>query len=1044
MIMANRVMANGGSSGGPSAGTLGCALALVFGAAAALGCSGSESSGVGRVGRIGQALVTPGPGEVTLSVPALMVLESGAVVASENANMGDRFTVQGEGDGAIVAMGGSGAFIGNDSDVVDVFGRTGIELRDRVEVAGSLFSTGSIIVPQTSTVQGVVVTDYQFDPPEQFTWTYDAPVASQGPVALEPNQTASKDPGRYGNWSIKSGASLHISSGEYHIDSLDALEPDGKLIVDASDGPVFLYIHGVMRHRGSMVSINPGEEPNIIVVVLGQDDVFLETPFHGFLVAPNALVQMRSTATPHVTSVFAKRIASDGGAVLVHRPFDRDILFPDLLPLGEEEPWDGNLPIMGTGAGQTVVVETCDPGLRLVTDLDGLEVSSQLAYNNPDLGACPYQECLANPFDGTEVPLGSPPPEELNEPPGVEDQCVGQPTRYPCGVIEETIEWDDDFGPCTTDADCVLFGKVCAQICVEEGCTGGPECLVPTCTTPQKRCAQVEPGCDPMPTEAPCSAVRECAHQGYTGNPDPADPEAGSDLEEVRSPTAIAETPVRIELRDYEIDAVCEPADPLLHVLIQPENNDRDVNSGNDTWGIQVRPTMTHRANVQPQRLGGEATVDVGAAAGLVVTAMIWDNPVEVFNAEGRAEFTTCGVTMDRTLRLFESLHFDPGPGDSLLIGPDDECNNQLGLQGLDFEALKKAQYNALEAKKYADHCLGGSGNEQFWEDLCTSTNDALIELGAAGVGFTDTLNCNLQEEWERAPSLWLDYYVHYRERIAERLANIDQKSAAARDAAESATLPFLEQRHNFMADPVAVIIPIGPVPVTIEIELGGSWGIEGELIGELEDNPSAKIRAKAELEPSVGVVAVAFAGVGLGPVRVGIAGELLLADVGTPIHTELLLEQQPHVDPRTAPAGIPDGLYAFASSLPEVPSFRPFGPEYYDWQATWTYGAGARTTFLSGNIDLQARVNLLFYKKTFSKKLAHWNGFNHDYVFFGSSLSLGPDGKPAINPLSGHPDYGAAFEQVPFVDPAHIQTLDLWPTSCDEPPDLGRCQPNM
>jgi hypothetical protein len=173
------------SSGKAKLARVGLVAAAALAVTLACGGSGSDDG----VSRTVESNLVATSGTVTLAVPALVEVESTAVVANERADLGDNFTVNGTGSRAIVAMDGTGMLLRNDARVGDIFGRPAVTLLDQVTVSGSIFSATTATVPSSTTLSGIVVNDYAFEPAVTFSWSFEAPATSRGDLAIAPDQS---------------------------------------------------------------------------------------------------------------------------------------------------------------------------------------------------------------------------------------------------------------------------------------------------------------------------------------------------------------------------------------------------------------------------------------------------------------------------------------------------------------------------------------------------------------------------------------------------------------------------------------------------------------------------------------------------------------------------------------------------------------------------------------------------------------------------------------------------------------------------------------
>ena len=816
-----------------------------------------------------------------------------------------------------------------------------------------------------------------------------------------------------------------------------------------------VYVLGDMVFRGELVNQGQTAESDLLLVVLGQSTIFLETAFSGFLIAPSATVQVRNTPTPHDGTIFAKRIVLDGAARFRHRRFDFNEFFPPTLIAGPRPfpPYDpGPGPHgpddFGDDLGLPPGQRACEPGLELVSELEGIQPRTELAIRvEPKVpGACiaAFQAC-----DENEQPLSSQPDEAaLNAPPSLDSTCGGLTETVYCGVDPETVVWDD-VGLCSSDADCILFGRICARVCMKPDCTGDvKECLDPTCAEPEYRCAARTTVCHAQATTGPCEEVRECAEDDASGSSDPGDhqvtgqPPSNLDDPPAATPPPSEEVPNRPTTYGDE-KSVCGITVDSVDVELDAEEDERDIVAGNDKWGIIVKPRMDFIATADPKAIGGQAAITVESTAGLSVAARLWAEDYPVFIAQGSAEFGTCKGQLSRTLVLF-GTDIDPGPGDDVPSNDqDDTCSVNLGNINNRFARMYAAQARALDVKRFAD-CLGprDTDNAAAWDDFC---DEALDRRPADLDGFDGFLeDCSLPTAGPEVADAWLDFYEHLRDREVADLAELATIREQVRGNVPNGPLGFLDIDQSVTWGPPAFTYPVGPVTVSIQFELVGGWGMSGDLSYGYETPPNARVEAQASIRPRFSAGVVVFAGIGIGPVVVGVEGTLILLNVQTPLHAGVRLRQNavPDERPTFYPAGVP---YAFSSAAVTNPpaGYLPFGPTLYDWEAEWSYGAGAYLETLSGQIDLAAKIKLGFFSKSFKKKLAQWDAAFKDSIAFTGTMQASGD-LAVLSPLKDAPFLGTFAETIPFADPAWVKTNIFQPRAQDPgscgTPNLSPC----
>jgi hypothetical protein len=223
---------------------------------------------------------------------------------------------------------------------------------------------------------------------------------------------------------------------------------------------------------------------------------------------------------------------------------------------------------------------------------------------------------------------------------------------------------------------------------------------------------------------------------------------------------------------------------------------------------------------------------------------------------------------------------------------------------------------------------------------------------------------------------------------------------------------------------------PIGPIPLRVEVDATGFWGVFGELSTGYSRGvlgaPSANVTAR--VTPKMGVDAHAFVGVGfdLGvfSAKAGFQGSINLVTADLPLDvTAQLSRGAQQSDSRLATlatvgtTGL-DGLGG-PENIADLSTF-PFGqPGRFDWALDWRIRQRAIFSFLNGEIDARVRVKFLFFSKTWKKRLAKWAGIQAEPFELVSDGAGGP-----LVPGPGEEDMGTAEEDIPFVGIAPNSTI--------------------
>ena len=1035
----------GGSGTLPTGGTSGTAT----------GGSATGGTGGGTTGGAATGGSTPGESDsISISVPALVNLDQVALAASERLDLADGAQIQSSVNGmpAIVSLGSQGAEIGAGALAGDLYARHSATLRSRAHLMGSLFTAGAITRQDGTIVDGLIVEDYAFEPFNTTSWTVTFPATSAGNIMIEPDQPPyTLSPGRYGNVSVKSRSRLVISAGDYYFEQLHVLEPQSELLIDDTAGPVRLHVREELTTRGKLLGVDD-VRPEPLIIVTGTSTLFLESTFSGFLVAPQAEVYLRTTAEHHRGAIFARTIHLDPNVVIEHVPFEHEDFYDDWESAGDYGDlrwgWQGSWEMGDTfptnpdygdiNSDDTPRHENCDPGLEIVKSLaeDGVTFQTELrSRTEPVQQSCvvEYRECDANGTSST------PSEAELNSSPGADEVCPGSPDRFPCTIDETTIEWDDDLGLCESDADCLLFGKVCAVVCQRVGCTGSPDCIDPTCSSAAdaesievKRCASPSlESCAATPTETHCQVRNECPEADAVGTPvenpgSRTDPEDG-----VGFPVQPTDVPTEyLETADPCYDGIVDVG------LTPTEEVPRNIASGNEKWGLKIDPSLGYGADIEPSPIAGEAKIDVYAYARLDAGILVWGKEVRVLEAQVRGQLGNCATDFTKTFKVFG---FDvDGGGDPVAGYSDTECSDAAPSVTSKYSALGRrvlALTDLLEVEDcYGDFDPNGTEEEvSRWRDLCTQL---AINPGPPPVAAPGFEGVDCEDDPQGVVERMVDLYANEIGELSTMLDSLaDARQGLANDLLEKqASLEVLDQNHPFSVADIVMNYPVGPVTVSIQIEFGGAWGVSGTLAGEYAVIPDTHVRVEGGLSPYAETTVIVYAGVGVGPVTVGVSGELLIFRLDIPVTAFAEASRTERDDPRKPPSVFED--------LGDIPL--AFPTKEYDWDMSWGLGAGAVLSMLDGQVNLEARLRLGPFKKSIKKKLADWTGLEKEFVFVSAGTRQGDDDDVEFPSATGSTGLSTVRSEFYFVDAEYLRANGVpWlgdPMACPPPPDLGPC----
>ena len=257
-------------------------------------------------------------------------LDATALGVSSSLRIADRAKVETAAGGfaAVASVGATLTDLGVDSRVGSTTSVAPITLRDRARVTGNATSGGLITLGNGATVTGTRTPNAAV-PLERLSWMVSFPQSGSG-LTLPPDQSAPLAPGSHGPVHIFSRSTVTLSSGTYYLDEL-ILEPESRMVLDTTAGPVFIYVRNNFIYRG--VTIFNGPSDRLLVGFAGSMAPAIEGPFDGTLVAPNATVRLGVGGTAHRGAVYAKSIELDPDARLIHRFFSGWDLVPfDVVP----------------------------------------------------------------------------------------------------------------------------------------------------------------------------------------------------------------------------------------------------------------------------------------------------------------------------------------------------------------------------------------------------------------------------------------------------------------------------------------------------------------------------------------------------------------------------------------------------------------------------------------------------------------------------------------------------------------------------------------
>lgn len=271
-------------------------LSLIVATQLALtGCSNNgETDDAEAIGRAQSELT----GSVTLSISAPHAVPplSPVVTASNGAFIGASALVQ---TGQVVALGASGGGLHVEPDAIlnESWSRGVAELRDRVQVRGTLHAAthvyGNGVTPPP------LDSAPAFDPLNTLSWSVKYPTTGTGPaVNVNSQQSVAMAPGQFGDVNVNSQGTLNLRSGTYYLRTL-TLQSAAVVKLDQADGPVIIYVEtGQLALRAPFTTLT-GAPPDLLIAYLGTTGFPIESLFNGAIIAPRATMTLRAVTGTH-------------------------------------------------------------------------------------------------------------------------------------------------------------------------------------------------------------------------------------------------------------------------------------------------------------------------------------------------------------------------------------------------------------------------------------------------------------------------------------------------------------------------------------------------------------------------------------------------------------------------------------------------------------------------------------------------------------------------------------------------------------------------
>lgn len=247
------------------------------------------------------------PTTVTLTVPNPLTPIAPVLAASNGMELGASDVIT----GAVTAMGSAGLTTQPGGVVVqgDAWSVGPVNLGDRTNLEGTLHAS-SVVLGNQVTVKARDSTPH-IDPPSTLVWNVQYPPGTGANINLNSGQSQTLSPGLYGTINLNSQSTLTLSTGTYYLTGL-SVNSQVTVNLNQVNGPVIIYVTGNLTLNGSFVPHGGTDggtiTPDLLIGYLGTNQVNLQSPFSGAIVAPFTTLTLNPITGTYVGFFYGQSI----------------------------------------------------------------------------------------------------------------------------------------------------------------------------------------------------------------------------------------------------------------------------------------------------------------------------------------------------------------------------------------------------------------------------------------------------------------------------------------------------------------------------------------------------------------------------------------------------------------------------------------------------------------------------------------------------------------------------------------------------------------
>lgn len=270
----------------------------------------------------GGAAPIPGSALVSIEIPRGTAIESFALVGQRGVTLANRSEVVGA-SGDVASM--EALEVGTSASVGEAWAAGPSSLLRDATIRGALHTDADVTIGPGARILGGIVPG-PLVPPERVTFHVVLPIEPGGDVLAGPGQMVRVPEGDHGTLRAMPRSTIVLEPGIHVARDLDLIATS-ELLAEPGPLPTVLAVTGTVRQIGMVGST--GADPALLIVYLGTERLRALASLEGWVVAPNATLEIetpsvhRAGSLPeHRGAFFAQRIELAATTRVVHVPLD--------------------------------------------------------------------------------------------------------------------------------------------------------------------------------------------------------------------------------------------------------------------------------------------------------------------------------------------------------------------------------------------------------------------------------------------------------------------------------------------------------------------------------------------------------------------------------------------------------------------------------------------------------------------------------------------------------------------------------------------------